>query len=89
MSKQRKDKTKKYIDRAIKKSIAEANNGTTIQDCHFVGVEFDARAVSAIQTIADGLVENAKALSHLALLLKASNVHVDAMVRIEQSPERD
>lgn len=55
---------------------------TTIQDCTLIGVSFDAKAVNAIEVIAMGLVENAKALGNLAEVLKASNVNIEALVKI-------
>ena len=54
-----------------------------VSNCTFIGVQFDAKAIDAIETIADGLVENAKALGALAQVLKASNVEVQAMLRID------
>ena len=54
-----------------------------ITGCNFVGVQYDAKAVSAIVWIAEGLVENAKALGSLAQVLKASNVEIAALLRID------
>lgn len=64
---------------------AKAKNAasTVVSNCTFVGVQFDAKAVGAIETIAEGLVENAKALGLLAQVLKASNVNVEAMLRFD------
>jgi len=50
--------------------------------CNFTGVQYDTKAVNAIEMIATGLVENAKALGALAQVLKASNVSIDAVVKI-------
>lgn len=75
-------------NQTIKEQIAEAlkdANRKEISHCNFVGVQFDAKAVDAINTIATGLVENAKALGKLAEVLKASNVEISAMVRIDNS----
>jgi len=41
------------------------------------------KAVDAISTIAEGLVENAVALGKLAEVLKASNVTIEPMIKIE------
>jgi hypothetical protein len=55
----------------------------TITNCSFVGVKYDKKAVNAIETIASGLFENAKALGALAQVLKASNVEIHAMVKMD------
>jgi arginine/lysine/ornithine decarboxylase len=65
-----------------KKKPVDKPVSNTIQNCTFVGVQYDAKAVEAIRTVAEGLVENAKALGKLAEVLKASNVTVEAMLRI-------
>lgn len=54
-----------------------------ISNCSFVGVKFDAKAVDAIHTIAVGLIENAKGLYALATVLKASNVTIECLVKVE------
>ena len=45
-------------------------------------VHFDGEAIEAIQTIAFGLAENAKALGELANVFKNSNVNVDHMIKV-------
>lgn len=65
------------------KSKTKEQPGTEITGCNFVGVQFDAKAVNAIETIALGLVENAKALGALAQVLKASNVTLETLLRID------
>ena len=67
---------------------AKKRCGTAITNCTFVGVQFDAKAVSAIEIIATGLVENAKALGTLAQVLKASNVSVECLLKVEAPNER-
>lgn len=62
------------------------DNSKTIQNCSFYGVKWDAKATDVIQTIADGLVENAKALGSLASVLKSQNVEIHAMVHVEDGP---
>lgn len=69
---------RKVIREEIKELPA---TGTVIEGCHFVGVQYDAKAVDAIQTIANGLVANAQALGKLAEVLKASNVTIEALVK--------
>ena len=61
-----------------KKSSQPAVN--TISHCNFVGAQYDAQAVLAISTIAEVLVETAKALGKLAEVLKASNVTIETML---------
>lgn len=58
------------------------NIGTSMENCNFVGVQYDAKAVDAITKIADGLCENAKALGLLAQVLNASNVKIEALVKV-------
>lgn len=65
-----------------KKSALEVPAPSTITNSHFYGVYFDAKAVSAIQTIAEGLKVNAESLGKLTEVLKAGNVSIEAMVRI-------
>jgi hypothetical protein len=79
----KKTKTQEYIDIAVSKAAKAATKGNSITGCSFVGVQFDAKAVGAVQTIAEGLVENAKALSKLAEVLKASNVTVECLLKVE------
>lgn len=77
------------LTKAQKELIAEVSRealkgaGKSISDCSFVGVQYDAKAVDAIETIAQGLVENAKALGALAQILRASNVEIQAMLRMD------
>jgi hypothetical protein len=67
----------------IVSEVMAKTNGKTITGCNFVGVQYDAKAVNAIEMVATGLIENAKALGALAQVLKASNVEIGAMVRID------
>ena len=78
MNKQEKKRLAEIVAEVVAKT-----NGKTITGCNFVGVQYDAKAVNAIETIANGLVENAKALGALAQVLKASNVEIGAMLRID------
>lgn len=77
-----KKKHRKEIEMIVGEAFSKASS-KTISDCNFVGVQFDAQAVSAINTIAIGLVENAKGLGKLAEVLRASNVTIEAMVRVD------
>ena len=67
-----------------KKAMNPAN--ISVSHCHLNGVHFDAKAVEAITTIAEGLVETARALGNLAHVLRASNVHIDTMMKIDAKP---
>ena len=60
-----------------------------ISNCSFTGVHFDPKIVNTIETIAQGLVENAKALGALASVLKASNVHIDSLMQVSNSKKED
>ena len=77
------DKKEKQKLAEIVAEVVAKTNGKTITGCNFVGVQYDAKAVNAIETIAAGLVENAKALGSLAQIFKASNVEIAAMLRID------
>ena len=79
----KKTQTQKYIDTAVKQALESVSPSMTITDTCFYGVKWDAKAVNAVQTIADGFLENAKGLSKLAEVLKASNVEIDAMIKVD------
>lgn len=68
-----------------KDGTVESRGATTIKDCVFRAVEFDSKAIESISLIATGLIENAKALGRLAEVLKASNVTVEAMIKLVQA----
>jgi len=72
------EKIKRIFDKSLKEACS-----SSINDCTFVGVQFDAKAVDAITMIAEGLQTNAKALGDLAAVLKAGNVHLDTMLRVD------
>ena len=79
------DKKEKQKLAELVAEVVEKTNRKTITGCNFIGVQYDAKAVNAIETIAAGLVENAKALGSLAQVLKASNVEIASMLRIDGS----
>lgn len=60
------------------------SNPTTITNCNFTGVHFDAPAVEAIKLVAEGLLKNAEGLCTLARVLNASGVKIESLLRIEQ-----
>jgi hypothetical protein len=56
----------------------------TVSGCDFYGVKWDAQAVAAIQTVADGLVANAQALGALAEVFKSQNINIECLLKVEQ-----
>lgn len=70
------------IERLISEGLEKAA-GKHITGCNFIGVQYDAKAVDAITTIAEGLKSNADALGKLAEVLKASNVEIESMMKIQ------
>ena len=78
--KTQKEKIEEAVETAIKEE--KAKHSTTISNCTFAGVQFDEAATEAITTIAEGLIENAKALGALAYVLKSSNVEIETMVKL-------
>jgi hypothetical protein len=54
-----------------------------LSNCTITGIQFDAKAVDAITTIAEGLKQNAIALGKLAEVLSASNINIEAFIRID------
>lgn len=59
---------------------------TKLVNCNFTGVKFDEAATDAVHTIAEALLENAKALGALAFVLKASNVTIETLLKLEPTP---
>lgn len=55
----------------------------TVTGCNFIGVQYDAKAVEAITLIAKGVLSNNEVLLKLANVLNASNVTIDAMIKVE------
>lgn len=55
----------------------------SVTGCTFTGVHWDATAVNTIQTVAEGLVENAKALHSLVQLFKSQNIQIETMIKID------
>ena len=66
----------------MKKSKKVIKQIPTVSNCQFYGVKWDATSVAVVQTIADGLVENAKGLNKLAEVLKSQNVVVNGLLTI-------
>lgn len=67
----------------MKKETPVVDKTTHINNCMFTGVQWDAKAVDAVTKIADGLIQNAKGLTTLAEVLKASNVTIETMIKVE------
>lgn len=74
---------KKDRAKLVKDLVEVIPTSNTLANCNLVGVQYDAKAINAIQIIATGLVENAKGLSKLAEVLKASNVTIESMIKLE------
>ena len=58
-----------------------------LKNCTFNGVKFSEEATSAITTIATALLENAKALGQLSYVLKASNVNIETLLKIDHEKD--
>ena len=54
----------------------------TLEHCNLYGVYWDAAATQAVQTIADGLLANAKAMDKLIDVFKAQNVQINNLLTI-------
>ena len=70
---------KKVVNKAIE---VKRGSNITVKNCNLVGVQFDEKATDAIKIIAEGLIENAKALGTLAYAMRASGVNIDTMLRV-------
>ena len=49
----------------------------------FTGIHWDSKSVQTVQTVAEGLVENAKALGQLASLFRSQNIQIECLLKIE------
>ena len=61
---------------------------TTLKDCNFYGVKWDAAATEAVQTVADGLLANARAMDKLIDVFKAQNVQINNLLTITAAKEQ-
>lgn len=60
-----------------KKTIAKkVDPGTTVSNCNFYGVHWDAKAIESVHT-------TAKALLNLTELFKSQNINIHSMLYIE------
>lgn len=69
-----------------KKPVAAAasiDNSTQITNSQFTGVHWDAKAIDTVQTVAEGLVENARALAALANLFASQHINIECLLKIE------
>lgn len=71
------------IEQAVNKAFKDKKVQTIITDCNLAGVQYNEAATDAIKAIAEGLLENARGLGRLAFVLKASNVNVESLMRID------
>ncbi len=62
-----------------RKAVVKATEPTLITNCNFYGVQWDAKAVQSVQTVAEALL-------NLTKLFASQSVQIDAMLKIE-SPE--
>ncbi len=49
----------------------------------FIGVQYDQEFAKVAHAIVKGLIVNAQAFAQLIAVIKASNVHIDTLVKIE------
>ena len=66
----KKTPTEKYIDKAVEAAAKEMNSNT-ISNCNFTN---EIKIGDAVETIAEALLENAKALGIVALAIQDTNV---------------
>lgn len=60
-----------------------ATPGITVKDSSFIGGQWDAKAVDAIQTIADSLLEQARASHALVGVFASQHIAIDCMLKID------
>jgi hypothetical protein len=70
---------KKSTPKPVEKKPAPT---TSLEHCNFYGVHWDAAATEAVQTVAEGLLANAKAMDKLIDVFKAQNVQINNMLHI-------
>jgi len=68
--------------------------GAMISDCNFTGINWDAKAVSAVQTLADGLLanakanrENAEAMGKLVSVFRAQQIDIECLIKLESAAD--
>jgi hypothetical protein len=59
----------------------------TVTGCTFNGVHWDAQAIGTIQTVADGLLTNTKALHALIDVFKSQNIQIKSMLSMNNTQE--
>lgn len=77
----KKEKQEEMIARLLDKALAD-HKSSTITNCSFVGVKYDEAATQTVTLIAEGLIENAKALGILARVMNASEVKIDTVLSV-------
>ena len=80
------EKINDAVELALKKE-RENKKSIEITGCSFSAISLDKSAINTISLIAEGLIENAKALGNLAQMLKATNIKIDSLVNISQDSE--
>jgi hypothetical protein len=55
---------------------------TLVKNCSFVGVQYDAKAIEAMETVAQGLLVNAQALYRLAGVFNAQGIEIECLIKV-------
>lgn len=87
------------MKRTTKKPVVsvspEAPHTTTVTDCIFTGVHWDAKASEVVREIATALSKNAsaneanaRAIRDLVAIMLSQNVSIDAMLRVGGKEEK-
>ena len=71
------------MTKKITQPAASIDNSTHVNNNQFTGVHWDAKAIQTVQTVADGLVENAKGLGVLASLFASQHINIECLLKIE------
>lgn len=66
-----------------KKAQPAEDHSRNISHSAFYGVHWDAKAINAVEIVARGLEENAKALGAMARLFQSQNITIEALVKVE------
>jgi hypothetical protein len=64
------------------KKVKKEPASTVISNNTFTGVHWDKDATVTVQTVADALLVNAKALHNLATLFYTQNIQIETMLKL-------
>ena len=56
---------------------------TNLNNCSFYGIKWEGEALKTVQTVAEALKINAKALQGLVGVFQGQNIQIDTLVKIE------